>query len=392
MKQIFKRYIVNLRNILLLPHGGGWVGGLSGVALLVSCTSDIPVQHSDDYGYITFAVKAQQPQTRTNDYEAYDASKHPVTMGVMGYANGLTETVFSNDIATYNAASGVWSTNPQKRWDAYKGKKTFDFFAYMPQTENATVMHSETDNTYTLSVPFTTTDGSTTEEGTTTGGILLDVKKAPIICALPAHRYDTDAETGQLIFDRVIDLRFDQALTGYRLLFTLGEKMGAIRNFVLRTVTVSGELAASGTVSRTYKQNNDEWTAQDILWTDIERKNVETEIKNGDSKASLTLTYSKDADGNDIYQQWGTDFYAIPDDKFTPTITVTYDVVFTAEDGTTVTTRQDVTSTITLNKSNFEKLAKGGIGKINPIRILIEPRYLYVLSDDDAYSGHLLIE
>lgn len=362
--------------------------GFCGVALLVSCTSDIPIQHSDDYGYITFAVKAQQPQTRTNDYEAYDASKHPATMGVMGYANGLTETVFNNDVATYNPTTETWTTNPQKRWDAYRGKKTFDFFAYMPQTENATVTHNETDNTYTLSVPFTTTDGSATDEGTTTDGILLDVKKAPILCALPAHRFDTDAETGQLIFDRVIDLRFDQTLTGYRLLFTLGEKMSAIRSFVIKNVTVSGELAASGTVTRTYKQNSDEWTAQDILWTNIERKNVETAIKkNGD--ADVTLTYTKDA----IYQQLGTDFYAIPDDKFTPTITVTYDVVLTAEDGTTpITTRNDVKSTIVLNKSNFTSLTKGGIGKINPIRILIEPRYLYVMADEDAYSGLLLIE
>lgn len=385
---IHNRYITPLRNILLLPHGGGLAGGFCGVALLVSCTSDIPVQHSDDYGYITFAVKAQQTQTRTNDYEAYDASKHPATMGVVGYANALTETVFNNDVATYNTATEVWTTNPQKRWDAYKGKKTFDFFAYMPQTENATVTHNETDNTYTLSVPFTTTDGSATDEDTTTGGILPDVKKAPILCALPAHRFDTDAETGQLIFDRVIDLRFDQTLTGYRLLFTLGEKMGGIRKFVLKNVTVSGELATSGTVTRTYKLNNDEWTAQNIQWTNIERKNVETEIKK-DADDNVTLTY----DNNVVYQQWGADFYAIPDDKFTPTITVTYDVIFTAEDGTTtVTTRENVTSTIMLNKSNFESLAKGGIGKINPIRILIEPRYLYVMADEDAYSGHLLIE
>ena len=368
---------------------------MGGLILCGGCTSsDIPVQHSVDYGYITFAVKAQKPQTRTNDYEAYDASKHPATMGVTGYANALTETVFNNDVATYNPTTETWTTNPQKRWDAYKGKKTFDFFAYMPQTENATVTHNETNKTYTLSVPFNTDGGSTTEEGTTTGGILLDVKKAPIICALPAHRFDTDAETGQLIFDRTIDLRFDQTLTGYRLLFTLGENMGAIRSFVLKKVTISGELATSGTVSRTYKQNNEEWTTQNILWTDIKHNNVETEIKydDGDSNAALTLTYGKDTEGNIIYQQWGSNFYAIPDEKFTPTITVTYDVIFTAEDGTTVTTRQDVTSTITFSASNFNSFAKGGIGKINPIRILIEPRYLYVMADEDAYSGHLLIE
>lgn len=29
---------------------------------------------------------------------------------------------------------------------------------------------------------------------------------------------------------------------------------------------------------------------------------------------------------------------------------------------------------------------------INPIRILIQPRYLYVLADEDAYTGQLLID
>lgn len=61
-----------------------------------------------------------------------------------------------------------------------------------------------------------------------------------------------------------------------------------------------------------------------------------------------------------------------------------------AKDGTTVVTRKDVTSNIVLNKGNFSSLATGKTAMIN--RILIQPRYLYVLADQDAYTGHLLID
>ena len=55
-------------------------------------------------------------------------------------------------------------------------------------------------------------------------------------------------------------------------------------------------------------------------------------------------------------------------------------------------TRKNVTSVITLNKDNFGNLTTGKTAMINPIRILIQPRYLYVLADQDAYTGHLLID
>ena len=63
-----------------------------------------------------------------------------------------------------------------------------------------------------------------------------------------------------------------------------------------------------------------------------------------------------------------------------------------SEDGKTVVTRKDITSTIILNKDNFSNLATGSTAMINPIRILIQPRYLYVLAGGDAYSGYLLID
>ena len=92
------------------------------------------------------------------------------------------------------------------------------------------------------------------------------------------------------------------------------------------------------------------------------------------------------------FSQWGGTFYTIPYAAFEPTIQVTYDVEMKAQDGTTIVTRKDVTSSIVLNESNFGKFNSSATATIYPIRILIQPRYLYVLTDQDAYTGHLLID
>lgn len=92
------------------------------------------------------------------------------------------------------------------------------------------------------------------------------------------------------------------------------------------------------------------------------------------------------------YAQWGGTFYTIPYAAFEPTIQVTYDVEMKTQDGTTIVTRKDVTSSIVLNKSNFGSFNSSATATIYPIRILIQPRYLYVLTDQDAYTGHLLID
>ena len=210
------------------------------------------------------------------------------------------------------------------------------------------------------------------------------MKNAPLICALPEQKEGTDAEGKEFTFDRVVRLQFDQTLTGYKLLFKLDTKMGAIRQFRLKNVTLSGELATGCTIARsyTYDTSSKSWTAGSIDWKDIQRKtfnnfqlsNQETVIKAND------------------YTQWGETFYTIPDSKFSPTLTATYDVEFLDQDGKTVTTRKDVTSTIDINKTNFNELVTTQTATIFPIRILIQPRYLYVLSDQDAYTGHLLVE
>ncbi len=363
------------------------------LAVLTACdNSDAPIQHPDSYDDITFSAQTQKLITRANPYEAYDNNRHPATMGVFGYYDiagyaaltrattpALPNPIFGNDITNYDTATKTWATTATRRWDDYKGATSFDFLAYMPHTAGANVERTAK-NTYTLSVPFSMP---------TAAPFISDTKEAPIICVKPEHKEGTDATGKQFTFERIVNLQFDQTLTAYNLLFMLTSKMNAIRQFRIKSVTISGEIATSGTITRTYSWANNSWTAYAIQWTGITRqastaspvpipyKSYGTEAYNDDTQTALITSSG--------YTQWGSTFYTIPDAKFMPTISVTYDVVFMDENQKEVITRKDVTS-------NFPSLTTGTTAMINPIRILIQPHYLYVLADQDAYTGHLLIQ
>lgn len=364
---------------------------LSSIAVIISLatlsacdSSDMPIQHADSYGYITFSAQSQKILTRTNPYEAYNPQRHPATMGVFGYQdNDATNPIFRNETATYNASTQSWPTATPKRWADYPKASLFCFFAYMPHSEAATLTNTIS-GTYTISFPFSMKNS--------TAPVIFDTKAAPIVCALPVIKGGIATENT----DRVINLKFDQTLTGYSLSFRLDAKMNAIRHFRIHNVTLSGNLATSCNILRSYTWNasTNSWSASDIGWTDVIRStfvNTPIPYKGYDSEAydDATQTAIVTSDG---YTQWGADFYTIPDADFQPVITVNYDVELMAEDGKTVLTRKDVTSTTTLNKDNFSSLTTGKTAMINPIRILIQPRYLYVLADQDAYTGHLLID
>lgn len=361
------------------------IAAIISLASLSACdSSDMPIQHADSYGYITFSAQSQKILTRTNPYEAYNPQRHPATMGVFGYQdNDAAEPIFRNETATYNASTQSWPTTPPKRWADYPNASSFNFFAYMPHTEGATLKRT-LNGTGILSFPFSMENAKSP--------VIFDTKAAPIICALPISKGAIATENE----DRVINLKFDQTLTGYSLSFRLDAKMNAIRHFRIHSVTLSGNLATSCTITRSYTWNNasNSWNASDIEWSDIQRAPfVDTPIpyKGYGSKAydDATQTAIVTSVG---YTQWGSDFFTIPDADFQPRITVNYDVELIAEDGTTVLTRKNVNSVITLNKDNFGNLTTGKTAMINPIRILIQPRYLYVLADQDAYTGHLLID
>lgn len=402
------------------------------LAILTACeSSDMPIQHADNYAYISFSAKTEKTLTRTNPYEAYDAAKHPATMGVFGYQSSTSHpkldvdnTIYSNESVSYNSTTENWTATNRKRWNEYLGKATsFHFFAYMPKVDGAKVI--STSRTFTLSFPFamSTSAEETSSENTssnhTPSPVIFDIKKAPIICAQPQSREGMDAQKTEYIFDRVVNFHFDQTLTGYRLLFKLDTKMGAVRQFRIRRVTLSGKLATKGIVSRSYTwdeakkqwaQGAIEWKEDDLTYTTFEEStaaggNTVTapfEIPYKDNKDDTNTTSSAFENAtksilldNSIkdYTQWGPAFYTIPDKKFTPTIEVTYDVVFKDEKQQEVITRKSVTSTIELNEKNFANLKNQGVtAMIYPIRILIQPRYLYVLADEDAYTGHLLID
>lgn len=361
------------------------IAAIISLASLSACdSSDMPIQHADSYGYITFSAQSQKILTRTNPYEAYNPQRHPATMGIFGYQdNDAANPIFRNETATYNASTQSWPTATPKRWADYPNASSFSFFAYMPYSEAATLTNTIS-GIYTLSFPFSMENA--------TSPVIFDTKAAPIICALPVSKGAISTENE----DRVINLKFDQTLTGYSLSFMLDAKMNAIRHFRIHSVTLSGNLATSCTISRSYTWNasTNSWSASDFRWTDVVRStfvNTPIPYKGYDSEAydDATQTAIVTSAG---YTQWGADFYTIPDADFQPRITVNYDVELIAEDRTTVLTRKNATSVITLNKDNFSSLTTGKTAMINPIRILIQPRYLYVLADQDAYTGHLLID
>lgn len=402
------------------------------LAILTACeSSDMPIQHADNYAYISFSAKTEKTLTRTNPYEAYDAAKHPATMGVFGYQSSTSHpkldvdnTIYSNESVSYNSTTENWTATNRKRWNEYLGKAiSFHFFAYMPKVDGAKVIEEKSDassststsRTFTLSFPFTmsTSAEETSTENTssnhTPSPVIFDfdIKKAPIICAQPQSREGMDAQKTEYIFDRVVNFRFDQTLTGYRLLFKLDTKMGAVRQFRIKRVTLSGKLATSGTVSRSYTwdETKKQWTTQGAIgWKDLAYTTFRESTAAGGNtvteESTVTAPFEIENATKSIlldnsikdYTQWGPAFYTIPDKNFTPTIEVTYDVVFKDENKQEVITRKGVTSAIELNEKNFESLKQGVTAMIYPIRILIQPRYLYVLADEDAYTGHLLID
>ena len=376
-------------------------------ALTVSCQNeeDLPVQHPDDYDLITFQAMTAKEQTRAvSGYETYDNEKHPGTMGVFGYfdlhnttaGNLSNNNIMENTSIEYNAAGNKWKySNPsdEKHWADYVQYNSFDFLAYMPYMQ-----HNDTKDNVTIARQGDVTGSTFTLSFKVVKGddcqlpIVRQSTQAPLICNAPVH--ENSAELGTQVH-----FLFDQTLTGFTLNFQIDAGMAAIRHFRIKSVNIYGDnLANGGTVSRSYTWNTrgGTWTSGDILWSDITRENITKE-------SSVSIDYYKaEADScydvsslivnSDKYRQWGKPFYAIPDASFNPTIAVTYDVEYKDEsDNNVVVTRENITSTIVLNKTNFSSLASGKPGHVNAIKILIKPRYLYVLGDEARSEGLLLV-
>lgn len=308
-------------------------------------------------------------------------------------AEGTNQAIFNNETVKYDTLSGNWKTNPERKWDDYKNNN-FDFFGYMPQNKQASLTKSSTsESTYVLSIPYTIP-----QLNDKASPILFDLKQAPIICALPEHKEGTTAAGTEKTFERVVEMRFDQTMTGYYLNFQLDTRMNKLRHFRIKGVKIYGILPTGGTLSRSYTFKENSWTAEAIKWTDLQTKEF-------DATTGIALAKDKDAENpasptandtlnlNDTkFRRWGATFYAPSTTQFIPTIAVTYDVTMEDEKGKEVITRKNVTSTIILDKQYFDTLNPESTATIYPINILIQPRFLYVLADQDAWSGFLLVD
>ena len=364
-----------------------------------ACESgDLPIQHADSYDYITFAVRTQKTQTRAQEYEGYDASRHPQTLGVFGYYNlpahdftsaeGTSHAIFNNETVNYDETSGNWKTNPERKWDDYKSNN-FDFFGYMPQNAQASLTKPSTsESTYVLSIPYTIP-----QLYDKPSPILFDLKQAPIICALPDHKEGTTAAGTEKTFARVVEMRFDQTMTGYYLNFQLDTRMNKLRHFRITGVKIYGTLPTGGTLSRSYTFKENSWTAEAIKWTDLQTTNFDASTGIALAKNPASPAANDTLNLNDTkFRRWGATFYAPSTTLFVPTIAVTYDVTMEDENKKEITTRENVTSTIILNQQYFSTLKPESTATIYPINILIQPRFLYVLADQDAWSGFLLVD
>ena len=207
----------------------------------------------------------------------------------------------------------------------------------------------------------------------------------------------------------MINYEMDQVLTGFSLKFMLGTKMTALRDFVIKEVKIKGaanEMPYSGTVSRTYTYDpsNDSWSSGDVTW-DIVKNTTATEFTvpfvdhDGDktiydnTHSTLRIGYSDPVETVADARQWGNPFYAIPSADFHPDIEVKYDVTVKDENGTYITTRENITSTINFTEGYFKAYtAAGAVAKVNPIVVQIVPDYLYVLADADQRASWMIIE
>ena len=372
--------------------------------LLISCSSDdnMPVQTPDDYGVISFSVAAEKSSVRTLNYEKYSREKHPDNMGVFGFFN-LSEatdeaklaanTILGNVKIVNDADAGTWKYDDikdEKYWAEYIDYTSFDFLGYMPyQNQNTTPLftpNAGTPETFTLSFSVERSENCALP-------LIFDSRQAPLICNVPVHKNSAMGEQ--------IVLNFDQTLTGFNVQFEIDPSMDKIRHFRIKSVKIFGDkLPVSGKVSRTYTWNNTQstWTAGEITWSETVFDKVEKaspiviNYATNEETAEYDKTEKTMIVKSDKYRQWGNHFYAIPDAAFNPTIEVTYDVELEDQNGNNVTTRKDVTNSIVLSKTNFSAIQQGTPGHINAIRILIKPRYLYVLADEDKAEGLLLVE
>lgn len=376
---------------------------LAAAALLTACGSDIEYAEPDNWGdrmqvYVSSvsnaasqdkapaAAKAVELARRAEDHahSPWDSDRHAHTLGVYGYADGNPSSlIFDNQQMDYDPLRFNWQYSPAKYWQEYSSAASFDFLGYMVEGDVPEAQLTSAGSSMTLSFPASFDQP-----------LLTNAYEAPLICHTPCHTTLTGAP---------IPLQMDQTLTGYSIQFQLGDKMSALRYFVIKSVKVYGNaMPVSGTVSRTYTLTDGTWSAGSVTWSNVTTQNVDKASAIGIATdwASAASNAQKTVSSQSSWMQWGGTtiadgaFFTIPYDGFRPTIEVVYDVYTDADsDGQGGTlSRKDVRSTIVLNATNFANLATGTIGEIHPVRIKIVPEYIYNLADDDMTTGFLVVD
>ena len=372
------------------------VVGIACVSLFSCSNEDFLTTPSDESREVSFSIGTDmQLQGKASSvYRAWDEDRDPTTIGVHAIYNQLLESkakFFDNERVYRN--EGKWKYDNLKYWSDYTWCTSFDFFGYMPYVAGGVLTTSA--NTFTLSYPYSLpTDSAMTSR----------VDNVPLICKVPVHKETTGS---------TISYQMDQTLAGFTLYFVmaevpLGDKMAAIRDFVIKEVRIKGAaetLPVSGIVSRTYTWSAGAWSAGTPTWTAVTTNenaiNCKVPFVDHDGAGanyasdgvtdSLRIGYS-----NQARSQWGNSFYAIPSSvtAFNPTIEITYDVEVADIDkpGTFTKTRRNLTASIELNTTNFETYSAGQPDVLNPIIITIAPEYLYVLADADQKLSWISVE
>lgn len=343
--------------------------------MLAACSGEenFEVQHPDGYDQVQFGVAGSEAFSRVN-YISYNSTTDPASMGVWATFTWATFTGENTPQSPFNNTSvvydqGIWTYTDLQYWGSLPTHTSSDYFAYMP---HSSATFSRNGNTATITYPLTLANGYVPE------------KEKPLFCTLPKHN-PTVNQT--ILFD------FDQALCAYQLHFKLGDRMGTIRSFIIKSVKISGTLTTQCTLSRTYTWNGTAWTAAPIACTSTQTSSVtNADIINEPIVENVSTPLRITAEG---YSQWGAPFCVVPNQpNFTPTFEVTYDVVVKNENNDDVVTRENVTSTIEYSNNYFSSHdnTSAPAGTLRTIKILIVPDHLYVLADADQTAGLLLIK
>ena len=356
----------------IFPFGKAWLGyllSLLSVPFIAACSGDDLEQYAqraDNANEIGFMPRTENVTRATYSVD----NPHPDNMGAYGFHDLSSDTydkaanrIFSNQMVSFT--DGDWTYSPVKYWPEYSAYDSFDFFGYMPYTKTASFDYLA--GKYILS--FSPTLNETN---------MIEGTDLPLICNVPHHKN----APGQ-----IVNFDMDQTMTGFQLKFKLGEKMSKVREFEITKVVVSGTIPYKGKITRSYQFKEGKWEFEPLEWSDVVSKSMSLNIVNKDedlNAVSLTLADNE-------FHEWGSPFFAIPVESFTPTISVTYNVKV-ADNGTV--TREKVTNKIVFNKDNFANLKKTGLtpGKINSLEIAIVPDHLYILADEDQYIGYLVME